>query len=139
MVNILGRCWIADSGRRYVRDRFERVESNNWGGEIGRGFRRIQSDTIVRQNMGRTLWWLSTEVMVKILGDADSRRRLCAREDWGGLRRIQSETTVRQNMGRTFWWLATEVMVKLLRRCRATTNHDVQRKIGGRRGLCTVT
>jgi hypothetical protein len=29
--------------------------------------------------MGRTLWWLATEVMVKILSDADSRRP-CARE-----------------------------------------------------------
>jgi hypothetical protein len=37
------------------------------------GFRRIQSETTVRQNMGRTLWWLATEMMEKLLGDADSR------------------------------------------------------------------
>jgi hypothetical protein len=33
------------------------------------------SGTTVRQNMERTLWWLVTEVMVKILSDADSRQR----------------------------------------------------------------
>jgi hypothetical protein len=31
--------------------------------------------TTVRQNMGRTLLWLATEVMMKILGDDNSRRR----------------------------------------------------------------
>jgi hypothetical protein len=46
------------------------------GGMDSRGYRV----TTVRQNMGRTLWWLATEVMVKILGDASSRRRR-ARED----------------------------------------------------------
>jgi hypothetical protein len=47
---------------------FRRVESNDWLGKIVHGFRRIQSETTVRQNMGRTLWWLVMEVMVKILG-----------------------------------------------------------------------
>jgi hypothetical protein len=38
--------------------------------------------TTVRQNMGRTLWWLAMEMMKKILGDADSRfkKRRIARE-----------------------------------------------------------
>jgi hypothetical protein len=38
--------------------------------------------TTVRQNMGRTLWWLAMEMMEKILGDADSRfkKRRIARE-----------------------------------------------------------
>ena len=31
------------------------------------GFRRIQSETSVRQNMTRMFWWLATEVMMKIL------------------------------------------------------------------------
>jgi hypothetical protein len=35
--------------------------------------------TPVRQNMGRTLLWLATEVRVKILSDADSRQR-CTRD-----------------------------------------------------------
>ena len=43
----------------------------------------MQSKTTVRQNMGRTLWWLATEMMEKILGD--SRRR------WCGLERINSD------------------------------------------------
>ena len=30
-------------------------------------FRRIQIETTVRQNMGRTFWWLAPEVMMKIL------------------------------------------------------------------------
>jgi hypothetical protein len=72
----------------------------------------------VRQNMGRTLWWLATEMMEKLLGDADSRRR-CAGDgferiesnDWGGkIMWIQENTTVRENMGKTLWWLATEMM-----------------------------
>jgi hypothetical protein len=75
----------------------------------------LQSETTVRQNMGRMLWWLATEVMVKILGDANSRprdgfekvtigeERSCL--DSGGYR----VTTVRQNMGRTLLWLVTEV------------------------------
>jgi hypothetical protein len=33
----------------------------------------IQENTTVRENMGRTLWWLAREMMEKILGDADSR------------------------------------------------------------------
>jgi len=37
------------------------VESNDWQGKIMRGFRRIQSETTVRQNMGRMLWLLATE------------------------------------------------------------------------------
>jgi hypothetical protein len=40
------------------------------------GFRKIQSETTVREHMGRTLWWLATEMiemMEKILSDADSR------------------------------------------------------------------
>jgi len=52
-----------------------------------------------------TLWWLATEVIVKI--------KRVESIDWlgnivGGFRRIQSETRVRQNMGRTHWSLATE-------------------------------
>jgi len=51
----------------------------------------IQSNTTVRQNMGRTLWLLAMELMVEILSNADSRRR-CARDGfekvesngWGG-------------------------------------------------------
>jgi hypothetical protein len=35
---------------------FRRVESNDWRGKIAHGFRRIQSETTVRQKMGRTLW-----------------------------------------------------------------------------------
>jgi len=50
-----------------ARDRFERVECNDWRGKIECGFRRIQSDTTVRQNMGRMFWWLATRVMVNIL------------------------------------------------------------------------
>jgi hypothetical protein len=43
------------------------------GGVDSRGYRaRLQTPT-VRENMGRTCWWLATEVMVKILGDANSR------------------------------------------------------------------
>jgi len=44
------------------------------------GFRRVKGETTVRQNMGKTLvllWWsvtVVTEVTVKILGNADSRR-----------------------------------------------------------------
>jgi len=34
------------------------------------GFKRIQSETTVRENMGRTFWWLATEVMVKFSSDA---------------------------------------------------------------------
>jgi hypothetical protein len=82
----------------------------------------MQSETKVRKHMGRTRWWLATEVMVKNLGDANSRRR---RGCWQGMITIAEErtcvdpggyrvTTVRQNMGRTLWWLATEVMVKIL-------------------------
>jgi hypothetical protein len=37
------------------------------GGRVS-GFRRIPSETIVRQNMGRTFWWLAT---VKILQQCD--------------------------------------------------------------------
>jgi hypothetical protein len=75
--------------------------------------------------MGRTLWWLATEVMVKILHDANSRQR-CTRDgfekvesnDWRGkiargFRRIPS------NYGETEYGknaLVTEVMVKILRR-----------------------
>jgi hypothetical protein len=36
-----------------------------------RRFRRIQSKTKVRENMGRTFWWLATEMMEKLLGDTD--------------------------------------------------------------------
>jgi hypothetical protein len=53
---------------RLESDGFERVESNDWRRKIERGFRRIQSDTTVRQNMGWTLWSLGMEVIVKILG-----------------------------------------------------------------------
>jgi hypothetical protein len=42
--------------------------------------------TTVRQNMGRTLLWLATKVIVKILGDANSRRR-CTRD---GFERVES-------------------------------------------------
>jgi hypothetical protein len=41
------------------------------GGMDSRGYRV----TTVRQNMERTRWWLAMEMMVKILGDANSRRR----------------------------------------------------------------
>jgi hypothetical protein len=35
------------------------------------GFKKIQSETTVRENMGRTFWWLGDmEVMVKFSGDA---------------------------------------------------------------------
>jgi hypothetical protein len=72
----------------------------------------------VRQNMGRMLWWLATEMMEKLLGDADSRRRYAGdgfervqSNDWRGkIMWIQENTTVRENMGRTLWWLATEMM-----------------------------
>jgi hypothetical protein len=45
----------------------------------------IQENTTVRDNIGKTLWWLATEMMEmmeKILGDADSRlkKRRIARE-----------------------------------------------------------
>ena len=36
----------------------------------------IQENTTFRENIGKTLWWLATEMMEmmeKILGDADSR------------------------------------------------------------------
>ena len=63
----------ADSRRRCAGDGFERVESNHWWGTIAPGFRRIQS------NYGQTEHgknaWLATEVMVKILGDDNSRQR----------------------------------------------------------------
>jgi hypothetical protein len=42
-------------------------------------FRRVKSETRVRQNMGRTFLWLATKMMVKILSDADSRRQ-CTRD-----------------------------------------------------------
>jgi hypothetical protein len=109
MVKILGI-----QGDDMRGNRFERVESNYWRGKIERGFKiRIQSETTVRQNMGRTHWLLATEAMVKILGNADSRRR-CARDGFErvesndlrgkiecGFIMIQSDTTVRQNMGTT--------------------------------------
>jgi hypothetical protein len=53
------------------------MDDERWTMNDGRwrhGFKRIQSETTVRENMGRTFWWLATEVMEKILGDADSRR-----------------------------------------------------------------
>jgi hypothetical protein len=81
--------------------------------------------TKVRNHMGRTLWWLAMEVMVKILGDANSRRR-CTRDgfekvesnDWRGkiahgFRRIQSNYS-QTEYGKNA--LATEVIVKILRR-----------------------
>jgi hypothetical protein len=55
----------------------QRVWSGEDLGGNSSGFRRIQSETTVRENMGRTLWWLATETMEKLLGDTDSRR-LCA-------------------------------------------------------------
>jgi hypothetical protein len=61
MVKILR---IQGHGVRASKDGFERVESNDWRGRIARGFRMIQSDTTVRENMGRTFWWLAIEVMV---------------------------------------------------------------------------
>ena len=75
--------------------------------------------------MGRTFWWLATEMMEKLLGDAFHGRTMCEgrssgfeREKRGtigdGFKRIPSETTVRENMGRTFWRLATEMIEKLL-------------------------
>jgi hypothetical protein len=99
------------------------------------GFDR-STRTFARDNMGRTFWWLATEVMMKILratliqGDADSRRR-CANIEgwiwesrhlkvtvrngqWRTFRKMQSETKVRKYMGRMLWWLAMEVMVKIL-------------------------
>jgi hypothetical protein len=66
------------------------------------GLKRIQSETTVREKMGRTLRWLAKEVMVKIFDNADSWQR-CARDrfervesnHWQGtivpgFRRIQS-------------------------------------------------
>jgi hypothetical protein len=45
-----------------ARDGFERRESNDSRGKITSGFRTIvQSDTTVRQNMGRTFWRLATD------------------------------------------------------------------------------
>jgi len=44
----------------------------------------IQSETTVRKHMGRTLWYLATEVIVKILSDASSQR--CATDDREDLR-----------------------------------------------------
>ena len=72
--------------------------------------------------MGRTFWWLATEMMEKLLGDADSRRPCVGDEfervesnDWRGkIMWIQENTTVRENIGKTLWWLATEMMEKLL-------------------------
>jgi hypothetical protein len=79
-------------------------------------FRRTESETTVRQNIGRTVWCLTTEVMVKILRQCFLRRRCAsedlvrlregrkdqlARDDGGVVRRfkrIQSETTVREKL-----------------------------------------
>jgi len=95
MVKILSD---ADSRRQCVRDGFEKVESNDWRGKIAHGFRRIQSETTVRQNMWRTLLWLVTEIRWwwKSSGDTNWRWQ-CAREDRvdSRIRTIESETTVR--------------------------------------------
>jgi hypothetical protein len=32
-------------------------------GSVDSNFKRIQSETTVRENMGRTFWWLATEVI----------------------------------------------------------------------------
>jgi hypothetical protein len=102
---------------------FERGKNGTIGdGRWRCGFKRIQSETTVRENMGRTFWWLATEMMEKLLGDADSRRPCAGDEfervesnDWRGkIMWIQENTTVRENIGKTLWWLATEMMEKLL-------------------------
>ena len=89
------------------------------GGVDSREYRaRLQSERIWEEHF----WWLATEMMEKLLGDADSRRA-CAGDgfervesnDWRGkIMWIQENTTVRENIGKTLLWLATEMMEKLL-------------------------
>jgi hypothetical protein len=66
----------ADSRRRYANIEGWIWESRNLKVTVGKGqwrtFRKMQSETKVRKHMGRTLWWLATEAMVKIL----RRRRI---------------------------------------------------------------
>jgi hypothetical protein len=48
---------------------------NEW-----RGFKRIQSETTVRENMGRMFWRVATEVMVKI--NSQPQQELHRFEPW---------------------------------------------------------
>jgi hypothetical protein len=57
-----------------ARDGFDRVETiGEERSSVDPGGYRV---TTVRQNMGRTLWWLATEVMVKILCNSTCHSKL---------------------------------------------------------------
>jgi hypothetical protein len=56
----------------------------------------IESETTVRQNIGRTFWCLATEVMAKILLQCFSKRRY-AREDRVDLREGRKEQLARDD------------------------------------------
>jgi hypothetical protein len=94
-------------------------------------FRSIESETTVRQNIGRTFCCLARKVMVKILQQCFWRRQY-AREDYVDLREGRKEQLVKDDGGvdsrryrarlqserilekhSNFWWLATEVIVKI--------------------------
>jgi hypothetical protein len=64
------------------KGRKEQLAMERWRPE----FKRIQSETTVREKMGRTLWWLATEMMEKLRGDTDSRPQ-CAGD---GFERVES-------------------------------------------------
>jgi hypothetical protein len=105
---------------------FERGKNGTIGDGWWRcGFKRIQSETTVREKMGRTLWWLATEMMEKLLGDADSRRRR-----WCGLINgdhlqgamvwVQEDTEQdysQREDGKNALVVATEMIVKILQQC----------------------
>jgi hypothetical protein len=71
----------ADSRQRCANIEEWIWESRNLKVMVGKGqwrtFRKMQSETKVRNHMGRTLWWLATEMMEKLLGDAFHGRTMC--------------------------------------------------------------